>query len=533
MKNTFFKSFIISVLLILLCTGSTFAVYTVEVSAGEPSAWAKGIVEQAIREELAYDFNNYQAGITRVEFCRLIRFFINQEVEDEFIAETIVKTGYPFIDTENNNVSLCYGAGIVSGTGGNTFSPNSMLTREQAAVIVLNAIAFVEEYQGTSVIWETAPAALTFGDEAKVSSWAREAVSVAHQKGILKGDGVNFNPLDVVTCEQAIILVYQSYKMLEQQGMGGSYTAAELDRVRYIMQEFKKLETVTQSDFYVERPNVQSPHSAGELRQEVVQSGIDALNLARYIAGMPNDVVDDKLYKTYVQSAAVMLDYIGYLDHTPEQPKGMANDFYYLAYNGTSRSNLAQAYDEENPVSAVWSYMHDSDDNNIVVVGHRRWALSPKMAKTSVGMSGSFSAMYVLDESRKENINVDFLPWPSNVFPMNQISRDLPWSVSFDEKYLVDGSDIKVKMTRLRDNKSWIIDSSINKAGGGFFNVNEDNYGSMPAIIFRLQFEHEEALYMKNDVFFVEIEGLAKPISYTVKLFSTKDMGKLPYTKAR
>ena len=528
MRKGIIKTFGLGILLTLLCAGSIFTVY-----ANEPSPWAKDILNKANQENIYQEFDNFQRGISRVEFCRLIRLFINREVEDEYIVEIILNTGYPFIDTDNNNVSLCYGAGIVSGTGGSMFSPSAMLTREQAAVIVMKAMLFAEKYQGTNMIVKTPPKELPFADKALVSPWAKDAVSIAYQCGVLKGDGVNFNPLDVVTREQAIILVYQSFKMLEQQGMGGSYTAEELDRIRYMMQEFRKLDNALQSDFYVEMPNPQAPHSAGRLKEEVVQSGMDALNLARYIAKLPNDIVDDDLYRSYAQAGAVLLDSLGYLDHEPGQPSNMTSAFYYLAYNGTSRSNLIQGFAEEDLVDAVWAYMDDSDASNIDVVGHRRWILSPKMAKASVGISGNFSTLYIFDESRKGNIEVDFTPWPGNLFPISQVRKDLAWSVSLDESYLANTNNIKVKMTRLRDNKSWVIDPTINAPGGGFFNVSEENFGNMPAIVFRLQYEHEEALYMKNDVFLVEVEGLTKPLSYTVKLFSLKDAAKLQYTKAR
>ena len=528
MKRRIIKGFAMAAVLALVCLGSAFMVY-----AGEPSSWAKDILEQAASEDMALYFENYQANISRVDFCRLIRLFINKEVVDEFIVETIMKAGYPFSDTDNNNVSLCYGAGIVNGTGDNMFSPNAPLTREQAAVIVLNALAFVEKYQSTDMVGTVMPADLPFEDAAMVSDWAFNAVSIAYQLEILKGDGVSFNPLSAVTCEQAIILMYQSYKMLERQGLGGNYTMAELNSIRYIMQEFEKLSNAPQGDFYVQMPRTQAPHAAGEVKQSVIDSGLAGLNLARYIAGLPNDIKDDNLYKSYAQAGAVLLDVIGYNDHLPEKPEDMTDDFYYLARNGTSRSNLAHSYEEENPVSAVWAYMHDSDEYNIEVVGHRRWMLSQKMAKSSVGISGNFNTLYVVDESRQGDRAKDFVAWPGNVFPISQMSKDLAWSVSLDESYLKNNGNIKINMTRMRDNKSWIIDPTISNRGGGFFNVNEESFGGMPAIIFRLQAAYEEELYTKNDVFFVEIEGLAKPLSYTVKLFGDRDLRKLDYTGAR
>ena len=530
MKNKGFKSIIVALLLLLLCMGQLFT------AQAAPSAWAIDILMQAERDNLTLPFSDHQAEITRHNFCQLIRLLVNREMENDFIAEIITKAGQPFSDTNNNNVLFCYGAGIVSGKGEGKFFPDDTLTREQAAVIVVNTLNFIEKHQNSNMIGQTVVAPLDFQDAAQVSPWAANAVSIAHQQGILKGDGVNFNPKESVTCEQANILIYQSFKKLEQQGMAGSYTQAELNSMRYIIQEFEKLSQTEDSDFYVNRPISKAPHYEGEVKRSVIQSGIDALNLARYIAGLPNDVVYDSRYTAFAQAGAVLLESIGHLDHTPGKPADMSEEFYTLAYEGTSQSNLAQGYDEISPVYSVWAYMHDTDESNIAVVGHRRWILNHAMSKASLGMSGNFSVFYVFDKSRAESQKSDFVPWPANVFPLSQMDKDIAWSVSLDEStYLknIKNEDVKVTLTRQRDNKSWVINRSTGMANGGFFNVNRDGYGSMAAIIFRLPYMQEEALYMKNDVFTVEVEGLAKPLTYTVKFFSLKDKGKLAYTQAR
>jgi len=530
MKNCRLKTLMGLALLILLCMGQLFTVY-----ANGPSAWAVDILEQAKKEKLFVAFSNYQAGISRKDFCRVTALFIKAEMDEEFIAEIISKAGNPFSDTNDNDILLCYGAGIVIGMGEGKFSPDMPLTREQAAVIMMNAIAFIEKHQSSDMLGLTPPSDILFGDAQLISPWAVNAVSIASRQGILKGDGVNFNPLDPVTCEQAIILSYQSGQRLEQQGMGGSYTQAELDSIRYIISEYKRINVDLGGDFYIQRPSARAPYSIGAVNPRIANQVLDSLNLARYIAGVPNDIVNDAEYTSYAQAGAVLLDRIGYLDHLPEKPADMDDEFYEMAYKGTSESNLSQSYMEEAPDYSIWMYMHDSDENNIAVVGHRRWALNPKMAKSAVGMSGFFTTLYAFDESRSASYDKGFVPWPGNVFPTNLFKKDMAWSVSLDESYLknVDAGNVKITVTRQRDNRSWVISRAVNMADGSFFNLNKNNYGGMAALIFRPPYRNEDALYMKNDVFLVEVEGLAKPLTYTVKLFDPKDTGKLVYTQAR
>lgn len=78
--------------------------------------------------------------------------------------------------------------GIVEGYDDGTFKPNDNVTREQMALIFMRFARYV----GVTVSEEES---IAFADEAKISSWALEAVLYAQSTGLINGkDGNRFDP---------------------------------------------------------------------------------------------------------------------------------------------------------------------------------------------------------------------------------------------------------------------------------------------------------------------------------------------------
>ncbi|ENZ39384.1 hypothetical protein HMPREF1085_05393 [Enterocloster bolteae 90A9] len=92
--------------------------------------------------------------------------------------------------------------GIVNGTTDTTFSPDSRITREQMAVMMAN-YADKLGYELPATL-----EAVTFVDNASISSWSAEAVKAMQQAGILAGkDGNRFDPQGTATrAEVATVL---------------------------------------------------------------------------------------------------------------------------------------------------------------------------------------------------------------------------------------------------------------------------------------------------------------------------------------
>ena len=94
--------------------------------------------------------------------------------------------------------------GIVSGTTSSTFAPDSSITREQMAVIMKN----YADKMGYSI--PKTLAAVTFADNAQISSWAKDAVKAMQQAGVLSGKENNrFDPQGNATRAEAATVLHR------------------------------------------------------------------------------------------------------------------------------------------------------------------------------------------------------------------------------------------------------------------------------------------------------------------------------------
>ena len=101
-------------------------------------------------------------------------------------------------------VNWAVSKGIVSGTTSTTFAPNSNITREQMAVIMKN----YADKMGYSI--PKTLEAVTFADNAQISSWAKDAVKAMQQAGVLSGKENNrFDPQGSATRAEAATVLHR------------------------------------------------------------------------------------------------------------------------------------------------------------------------------------------------------------------------------------------------------------------------------------------------------------------------------------
>lgn len=528
------------------------------------SEWAEGIVDLANSRGITVAADNYTVAITRRQMCELI---YNAQLSGDGLGEEQGSMGdIPFDDirAEDYKIAACYRAGIISGMSETKFAPGNLLTREQAANIVLRAVAYAEQKYGKTYIKESGENP-NYADDGEIADWARSLVYKAYYTGLMQGDGTNFHPKNNISIQESVVMVNNAYnlyvgieantntggngigsmalfeslsqaqaeaqaeaeaaamKQAEEKAkaeantkLNGKYAKDELDAILKISTTYKSLKEQTVSDVYAAQPNAQPPFAAGKLNQSVIDLGIAHVNLARYIAGVPDNVTADSANAEAVQAAAVLMDYTKTLNHTPTKPAGMDESFYKLAYKGASTSNLSAG---SGITGSVWSYLADSSTSNRNRVGHRRWVLNPRMGKTTFGASSSWSAMYAFDNSNPKAATAG-VAWPSRVFPVDMMSKAYPWSVTVSPADLSSAGSISVKLTRERGNKTWEINAKTSGKDGAYFNVDKGNYGNSNAIIFIPPYETETDFYQKDDIFHVEITGLKKPITYMTKFFN-------------
>ena len=161
-------------------------------------SWAKTDIEKWSSKGI---INGYSDGtfrpnnnITRAEFVAIMTRLFGY----------IDKTASKFPDVKSSGwyydyVAKAYDAGIIQGYSDGTFKPDQKISREQAAVIINRAFAFEtvskNEYS-------------KFNDSAKISTWARDAVSSLTEKGIIQGRPGNvFDPLANITRAEVIHIV--------------------------------------------------------------------------------------------------------------------------------------------------------------------------------------------------------------------------------------------------------------------------------------------------------------------------------------
>lgn len=158
---------------------------------------------------------NPDGEITRAEFVAMInRAFGYNEVGATPFTDVY---GYKWYA---DDIAIAYTAGYFKGTGdGTTASPDSNLTREQAAVLIARNLA-LEERSGE---------ALGFTDSRNFSDFSRGMVESLIAAGIVYGyDDGSFKPLQNITrAEVACMLVRALGKPIQEAGdyaLGGIYT---------------------------------------------------------------------------------------------------------------------------------------------------------------------------------------------------------------------------------------------------------------------------------------------------------------------
>jgi hypothetical protein len=183
-----------------------------------PSAWAADEVERAKEYGLIPDdmYDSFLEHMTRAEFCRLAMALyakITGEPENRSPAPA-------FEDTSDAAILNAHALGIVRGTGGGLFMPDSAVTRQEMAVMLYNAIGAIDAAIGKNILQANSPYAyaLDFRDQASIAPWALQASDALRGNEIMVGDEYRrFNPLNNTTKEMAFILVNRVYLVYSGQ----------------------------------------------------------------------------------------------------------------------------------------------------------------------------------------------------------------------------------------------------------------------------------------------------------------------------
>lgn len=103
------------------------------------------------------------------------------------------------------NVQSAVAAGIINGVSKDRFDPNAPISREQMAVMIWRAYAYLHS---TDVQDANLELLLKFEDSGKISGWAKEAVALSLQVGLVQGTSAHhFDPSGQATRGQMAAIV--------------------------------------------------------------------------------------------------------------------------------------------------------------------------------------------------------------------------------------------------------------------------------------------------------------------------------------
>ena len=169
--------------------------------------WAKDQVNEAIASGLvaAGLGEDYRVKITRAQFAAT-----TVKLYEAMSGEKVPAAAEnPFTDTSDPVILQAAELGFVYGITDDTFAPDSLVTREQAAAM----LSRVYTKLGGEL---PAVEATTFDDDGSVSDWARDAVAFMSDKGIVSGMGDNcFDPQGSASIEQALSIALRKFKNLK------------------------------------------------------------------------------------------------------------------------------------------------------------------------------------------------------------------------------------------------------------------------------------------------------------------------------
>lgn len=172
------------------------------------SNWAREEIQKAINVGLKTEKmtnSNFKNYATREEFAELV-----MQMYDQLGGQSVSSSNNPFKDTTNHEIVRAFNAGIINGTGSDTFSPNNSLTREQLCVMILRAVNKAGGQYEFSTKFQK-----QYEDINKISSWAKESVEILNGYKIINGNGVNLDPKGTVTKEMALLMLYRAYEMFK------------------------------------------------------------------------------------------------------------------------------------------------------------------------------------------------------------------------------------------------------------------------------------------------------------------------------
>lgn len=143
-----------------------------------------------------------EMNITRAEFIDALVKALDLSAQFDSNFNDVKKTSSYY-----ESVGIAKKLGITYGTGGDKFSPDSEISRQEMATFVVKAM----KLQDTSLVIGTASDLKKYKDASKIAEYALGNMATMVRNGILEGYGDKINPLEKTTRAQTAVILYKLY----------------------------------------------------------------------------------------------------------------------------------------------------------------------------------------------------------------------------------------------------------------------------------------------------------------------------------
>ena len=165
--------------------------------------WYKKYVDYSVTYDIftgtSSDIFSPDMNMTRAQFVQVLANLSKVDTSNKKVTTNFkdVKSGDWFAPA----VKWASDNGIVAGKSATSFDPNANVTREQMCVMLVNYAKF------KGITLKAVESKASFGDDAKISKWAKNAVYTCQMADIVNGKGANtFDPQGTGTRAEASVI---------------------------------------------------------------------------------------------------------------------------------------------------------------------------------------------------------------------------------------------------------------------------------------------------------------------------------------
>lgn len=177
--------------------------------------WAKQEIGQLASKLVIHGETDRSFGpgrpVTRAEFAAMLVRALGFTADTQDSSKKNTFTDVPSDAWYAEAIELAVQTKLLKGFNDGTFRPNDMITREQMAGMIANAIQYVKQADRSEV-----PSIQSYADANRVSDWAQEAMSLSIKAHIMKGfDDHTLRPTVNSSRAESAVVMYRLLEYLE------------------------------------------------------------------------------------------------------------------------------------------------------------------------------------------------------------------------------------------------------------------------------------------------------------------------------